>query len=280
MDGMGELHSVMAQALAEEESTYHHDLRLPKADVANGGFVQVPRKLEPALVYREAESAYTFSGRDVQRVFKRWVPHRSPPELYNHGFENLESLGALYSRISSHLFGDWNACGKVMGLGPWASRWSTEEQRRRPSFVRSGRLEGQASPPEQATADAAGGADGAGGSAHEDDNDDDDALCLDWAALEALPHPNGLAGLIREAGEEAFTHGSVEDGRLSASQAERRGLYASLSERVQSDLEEAALGFLVRLRERTGETNLCLTGGVVQNSVLNGRIAREVRRMP
>ncbi|MEE2629196.1 MAG: carbamoyltransferase N-terminal domain-containing protein [Candidatus Latescibacterota bacterium] len=29
------------------------------------------------------------------------------------------------------------------------------------------------------------------------------------------------------------------------------------------------------LRERTGETNLCLVGGVIQNSVLNGRIARE-----
>jgi len=46
-------------------------------------------------------------------------PFLSPPELYNHGFENMESLGAVYSRISSHVFGDWNACGKVMGLSPY-----------------------------------------------------------------------------------------------------------------------------------------------------------------
>ena len=58
------------------------------------------------------------------------------------GFENLESLGALYSRVSSHIFGDWNACGKVMGLGPWASRWATDAQRARPSLVRGGTLEG------------------------------------------------------------------------------------------------------------------------------------------
>ena len=36
-------------------------------------------------------------------------------------FHNLIS-GAVYSRISSHITGDWNACGKVMGLAPWANR--------------------------------------------------------------------------------------------------------------------------------------------------------------
>jgi hypothetical protein len=40
----------------------------------------------------------------LTRVFKRWVPHRSPPELYNHGFESMESLGALYSRCEGYLF--------------------------------------------------------------------------------------------------------------------------------------------------------------------------------
>ena len=39
----------------------------------------------------------------------------SPPTLYNHGFENMMSAGAVYSRVSSNIFGDWNACGKVMG---------------------------------------------------------------------------------------------------------------------------------------------------------------------
>ena len=53
-------------------------------------------------------------------MWRRWVPHRSPAELENYGFENLESLGAVYSRISSHIFGDWNTCGKVrMGGDRW-----------------------------------------------------------------------------------------------------------------------------------------------------------------
>lgn len=49
-------------------------------------------------------------------IFKRWTLERSPPELHNHGFENMESMGAVYSRVSSHIFGDWNACGeRVLG---------------------------------------------------------------------------------------------------------------------------------------------------------------------
>ena len=46
--------------------------------------------------------------------------------LHNHGFENMESLGAIYSRISSHILGDWNACGKVMGLAPWAGKQKSD----------------------------------------------------------------------------------------------------------------------------------------------------------
>jgi hypothetical protein len=34
----------------------------------------------------------------LQFIFKRYTQERSPPELYNHGFENMESLGAIYSR--------------------------------------------------------------------------------------------------------------------------------------------------------------------------------------
>ena len=44
-----------------------------------------------------------------QPVFKRFTQENSPPTLYNHGFENMDSLGAVYSRASSHIFGDWNA---------------------------------------------------------------------------------------------------------------------------------------------------------------------------
>jgi hypothetical protein len=45
----------------------------------------------------------------LQPIFKRFTQENSPPTLYNHGFENMDSLGALYSRASSHIFGDWNA---------------------------------------------------------------------------------------------------------------------------------------------------------------------------
>lgn len=55
------------------------------------------------------------------------MEEKTPPALYNHGFENMESAGALYSRASSHIFGDWNACGKVMGLAPWMGHtWENE----------------------------------------------------------------------------------------------------------------------------------------------------------
>ena len=42
----------------------------------------------------------------------------------------MDSAGALYSRASSHIFGDWNACGKVMGLAPWmVHSWQVDEER-------------------------------------------------------------------------------------------------------------------------------------------------------
>ena len=34
-------------------------------------------------------------------------------------FFNMDGLGALYSRVSSYIFADWNKCGEVMGLAPY-----------------------------------------------------------------------------------------------------------------------------------------------------------------
>ena len=31
----------------------------------------------------------------------------------------MNGLGALYSRVSSYIFADWNKCGEVMGLAPY-----------------------------------------------------------------------------------------------------------------------------------------------------------------
>ena len=149
MDGMGETLAAMATAGADD--AYTHDLQLP---AHASGFAQVPAAPAAHVQYREAESAYAFEGRQLTRVFKRWAAHRSPPELYNFGFENLESLGAVYSRVSSHTFGDWNLCGKVMGLAPWADALGAPPA---PPLIRG------------AT---------------------DDGLRVDWAALDALPCTN------------------------------------------------------------------------------------------
>src|SRR5258708_30432264 len=37
-------------------------------------------------------------------------------------FYNMPGLGALYSRASPYIFGDWNKCGELMGLAPYGRR--------------------------------------------------------------------------------------------------------------------------------------------------------------
>jgi len=112
--------SMIEDMIGTEENSgdYMHDLKLLR-EHKNENFVGIPTHLVPGSGYREAESAYVFDGSSIKPVFKRWSRQRSPPELYNEGFENMESLGAVYSRISAQILGDWNACGKIMGLAPW-----------------------------------------------------------------------------------------------------------------------------------------------------------------
>ncbi len=50
----------------------------------------------------------------------------------------------------------------------------------------------------------------------------------------------------------------------------------SLASRIQSDLETAAMDFVEHFKKETGEGNLCLAGGVALNSVVNGRLSREL----
>jgi len=80
-DGMGEARASMERGQEEGDATYAHDLQLP----ADPDFVELPLRREPGVGYREAETAYRFSrggaGPELSRVFKRWVPQRSPPEL-------------------------------------------------------------------------------------------------------------------------------------------------------------------------------------------------------
>ena len=66
---------------------------------------------------RESESYYKFSGKTIECLKKVWMePDRG---FLSDEFYNMPGLGALYSRASSYIFGDWNKCGELMGLAPY-----------------------------------------------------------------------------------------------------------------------------------------------------------------
>ncbi len=66
---------------------------------------------------RESESYYKFSGSKLECVKKVWMePDRG---FLSDEFYNMPGLGALYSRASTYIFGDWNKCGELMGLAPY-----------------------------------------------------------------------------------------------------------------------------------------------------------------
>ena len=118
MDGMGTTKSEFDRS----GEGYHSEGALPKSST----YWETPTDHSSTIPFgwREGETAFQFKGLELEREWKRWIPENSPSLLYNYGFENMESLGAVYSRVSSHLFGDWNSCGKVMGMAPWAESWS------------------------------------------------------------------------------------------------------------------------------------------------------------
>ncbi|MDB5619534.1 carbamoyltransferase C-terminal domain-containing protein [Tardiphaga sp.] len=69
---------------------------------------------------RESESYYTFSGSKLDCIKKVWMePDRG---FLSDEFYNMPGLGALYSRASTYVFGDWNKCGELMGLAPYGRR--------------------------------------------------------------------------------------------------------------------------------------------------------------
>ena len=66
---------------------------------------------------RESESYYKFKGCELETLKKVWLqPCRG---LLSDEFFTMDGLGALYSRVSSYIFADWNKCGEVMGLAPY-----------------------------------------------------------------------------------------------------------------------------------------------------------------
>ncbi len=66
---------------------------------------------------RESESYYTFEGSKLQLLKKVWMgPSRG---FLSDEFYTMPGLGAMYSRASTYVFGDWNKCGELMGLAPY-----------------------------------------------------------------------------------------------------------------------------------------------------------------
>jgi len=87
-----------------------------RADVGEA----VPAADEATPLARESESYYTFDGtmlRCLKKVFME--PDRG---FLSDEFYNMPGLGALYSRASTYVFGDWNKCGELMGLAPYGRR--------------------------------------------------------------------------------------------------------------------------------------------------------------
>ena len=68
---------------------------------------------------RESESYYKFEGSKIETLRKVWLdPVRG---FLSDEFYYMPGLGALYSRVSSYIFADWNKCGEVMGLAPYGT---------------------------------------------------------------------------------------------------------------------------------------------------------------
>jgi carbamoyltransferase len=66
---------------------------------------------------RESESYYRFEGSTLEPLKKVWL--EPVTGFLADEFFNMNGLGALYSRVSSYIFADWNKCGEVMGLAPY-----------------------------------------------------------------------------------------------------------------------------------------------------------------
>ena len=267
MDGMGETFRTMQRAAETNDPTYISDLSFGISSFQCQPEDIVQRAATSYYDWREAESVYLFSKTptsiDIRPVFKRFTAENTPPTLYNHGFENMDSAGAVYSRASTHIFGDWNACGKVMGLAPWAQhRWTDRSRSITPKLHTTPIMTGSLF-----TRD----------------------FRIDRSLMEGIPHVKRSDPDLYDVDGEQKKRYDFDDNEGSdyptndgEAPAEKRVPTAvaldaiALAHRVQTDLEDVVMDFVRICKETTGTPNLCIAGGVALNSVLNGRLAREL----
>eukprot|EP00979_Chaetoceros_neogracilis_P009232 scaffold2098_cov270-Chaetoceros_neogracile.AAC.12 len=269
MDGMGETYRTMRAAIETDDQNYVCDL------LFEGEYECIPsdvreRSQTSVFDWREAESAYEFKktsdGISVKPVFKRFTQENTPPVLYNHGFENMDSAGALYSRASSHIFGDWNACGKVMGLAPWMGHEWDPEDVSSSDVITAQKLE---HPVLQ-------------GKLHEEGTDE---LKIDRSYMMRTPFfarndPDlfdDSGNMIRKQRYDFDDNDTESDNEYKKKLPTNAALDAiSLAYRMQIDLESVLIDLVKYCKAKTGQENLCIAGGVGLNSVLNGRLSREL----
>jgi carbamoyltransferase len=78
---------------------------------------EVPGGEEVHPAAREAESYYRFDGTEIHPVRKVFMePGKT---LLRDPFYMMPGIGAVYSRVSTYVFGHWDKCGEVMGLAPY-----------------------------------------------------------------------------------------------------------------------------------------------------------------
>lgn len=80
---------------------------------------EIPEADKTDRMARESESYYKFNGSKLETLKKVWL--EPTPGFLSDEFYIMPGLGALYSRVSSYIFGDWNKCGEVMGLAPYGT---------------------------------------------------------------------------------------------------------------------------------------------------------------
>ncbi|GAB0490023.1 hypothetical protein MMPV_001252 [Pyropia vietnamensis] len=267
MDGMGEAYREMAAASAgvavAPPGDYVHDLQLPWAPGRHGDAHELPAdKGVAAAPYgcREAESAYLYTAPTgagsvqngtlplpLTRFWKRWAVARAPGESPNHGFEALDGVGAAYSRVASHIFGDWNACGKVQGLAAHGVAPAVDAPAAALGGVPSWLMRGDLTAPP-----------GSPG-----------AFEINWPGLAAAPYPNEW---------DRVPSGAGAPGSAAPCTDPRWMAYTALAAVAQRDLEAVTLTLLRSLRaaaaDAPGAGHLVFVGGVALNSSLVGAIHR------
>jgi len=232
MDGMGERYADLKKGGTDYETDFSckviENSVLENSVVEN--FVILPRDVEErskTSEFRESESAYKFfldcNGRIVLKpIFKRFAPVSRHAHLHNHGFYDFNSVGGGYSRVSGHIFGGWDYCGKVMGLSGYGGSSSEGDLASR---VISGSVW-----------------------------DENDPLTINYDLISATPLSPSLSS-------------SLPDAPL-----------VNLAVETQSSFASLVTSFVQYCLSLSGspDSNVLFAGGVALNSVVNGRLSREV----